>query len=141
MKETSSQTVSIMSVCVAPGASGMWCWPSPWSYRRSCSTSPQEVTVFLLEGWQTSTSKSQRSTFRLTGRFPKTGPNCRPNRRFTSNRRTALFEPSGACGLNSAGRSGCIHLHLASLTSYLGANRLDLVHQAVQRRNINQSQE
>lgn len=56
-------------VCVAPGASGTWCWRSLWSCRRSCSTSPQEATAFPSEEWPTSTSKSPRSKFRPTGGF------------------------------------------------------------------------
>lgn len=53
------------------GVFGTWCWPSPWSCRRSSFTLQQEATGFLLEEWLTSTLKSPRSMFQLTGRFQK----------------------------------------------------------------------
>lgn len=49
------------------GHSGMWCWPSLWSSRRSCCISQQEVTVSLWEEWPTSTSKSPRLMHPPTG--------------------------------------------------------------------------
>lgn len=71
-EHTASDSSRCLSCFGVPsGVSGTWCWPSHRKCRRSCSTSLQEVTVFPSVEWLTWTSKSPRSTFRLTGRFYK----------------------------------------------------------------------
>lgn len=57
-------------VLVEAGSSGMWCWRSRWSCRRSCCISLLEVIAFLLEEHLTWASGSPGWTFRLTGRIP-----------------------------------------------------------------------
>lgn len=68
---SSTSDLMFLFFFVASGLSGTWCWPSLWSCRRSCSTSPQEATAFPSEEWPTSTSRSPRSRSRPTGRLPK----------------------------------------------------------------------